>query len=148
MPIDSRLVPHIAIKVHGKMVVGIDPVTGDKRYLVYQKTRSGRGNIRMGAVDDYQCRRYVVPRDKRTIVQLQMRQRLLAANVAWKHLSASEKFNYVFRARYKPLTGRNLFIKEFCQLHPAEEFLPHTAYLTQSGEPVLTKNHEYLILRV
>lgn len=56
---------------------------------------------------------YIIPPDPRTAAQLSCRSKLAAANNAWHSLRPEIQDWYRHRALKRPLTGYNLFIKEY-----------------------------------
>lgn len=115
-------VHQITDRVSGLLHSGYDPFTGKAFKMVYQKVRKGLGNIEHNGRDDLQLRVQVKIRDKQSAKQLQCRARITAGTIAWQSLDESEKQIYRVYALDKHLTGFNLFMRNYCQLHPLTEF--------------------------
>ena len=68
-------------------------------------------------------RRHVVPRNPDTAAQKAVRAGFREAVHAWQALPASEKDIWNHKARYKPLTGYNLFVSWFIRQNHASASL-------------------------
>lgn len=108
--------------VSGLLHSGYDPFTQKAFKMVYQKVRKGLGNVQHDDRDDLQLRIQVPIRDKKSPAQLQSRARIKAATEAWQALDENQKTTYRQYAEFKQMTGFNLFIRNYCQLHPVTEF--------------------------
>ena len=112
----------ITERVRGLLHSGYDPLTQKALKMVYQKVRQGLGNVAQDDGDTLQLRIQANIRDKKSPAQLQCRARLKAATTAWQGLDDPQKNTYRQYAEFKHMTGFNLFIRNYCQLHPLTEF--------------------------
>ncbi len=112
----------ITERVRGLLHSGYDPFTKKALKMVYQKVRQGLGNVEQDDCDNLQLRIQAKIRDKKSPAQLQCRARIRAATTAWHGLDDHQKNTYRQYAEFKHMTGFNLFIRNYCQLHPLTEF--------------------------
>jgi hypothetical protein len=97
-------------------------VRGKVGGMVYQRVRKGLGNIPTVGKWDLQLREAGSPIDRRSVYQLRLRARLAAATAAYKALDPAEREAWRLKAEGQRKTGYNLFIRAFCEAHPASEF--------------------------
>ena len=84
--------------------------TGAKFFGIYQiRTRAGKQT----PVKE----EYYVPTNPQTIPQQANRQKITDGVIAWQALTDSQKDVYNERAKYKKLSGYNLFLKEYLLSH-------------------------------
>lgn len=108
-----------------------DP-TGRRR-VVYQRVKKGLGNIPRHATKDLQRRRHVIPADPKTPTQRAGRARIAAATAAWQALAEPAKQAWRDTALTLPLSGFQLFVRDFCANHPRDDYLilttpPHASH--------------------
>lgn len=97
-------------------------VTGKVGDLVYQRVKKGRGNIPTAGPRDLQLRAHAPQTDARTPAQLQVRARLAAATVAYQSLPADQREMWARKSKGARQTGYNLFVRDFCAVHPLSEY--------------------------
>ncbi len=97
-------------------------VRGKAGDMVYQRVGKGRGNLDDTGRYGVQLRRHVIPTDYRTEAQQQNRRRMAAAVAAWQGLTPDEWHAWNQKAKHQRRTGFNLFIRQFCRVHPVTEF--------------------------
>lgn len=105
----------LAIKVTGT-------VHRDGQKVVYQRTAKGLGNITVPGRHDLQRRKHVIPTDYRTESQIRCRARIAAATAAWHELGDAQRRDWDRKSGKKPISGFNLFVRDFCRIHPLTEF--------------------------
>lgn len=97
-------------------------VRGKVGNQVYQRVGKGRGNLDAPGRHGLQLRRHVIPTNYRTEAQQQNRRRLAAATAAWQALTMDEWNTWNNRSKKSKRSGFNLFVKQFCRVHPVSEF--------------------------
>jgi hypothetical protein len=97
-------------------------VRGKVGGMVYQRVRKGLGNLQTVGKWDLQLREPGDPIDRRSPAQLRLRARLAAATATYQALSEAERDAWRERAEGSRKTGYNLFVRDFCERHPASEF--------------------------
>lgn len=97
-------------------------VRGKVGNQVYQRVGKGRGNLDTPGRHGLQLRRHVIPTNYQTEKQQQNRRRLAAATAAWQALTMDEWNTWNTRSKKSKRSGFNLFVKQFCRVHPVSEF--------------------------
>lgn len=127
--------PHeVSGLILGKIGIKVDPITGYSIPMVYQRVGRGRGNIKNIGKRDLQLRREPPREDAQSDAQMMLRRRMAAAVQAYQALNDIERAAYKAKARERRQTGYNLFIAEFCEAHPVEEFIEDRVTLEFYGD--------------
>lgn len=126
----------LMLSITGKVLLQ-DP-EGNPGYYVYQSTSAGKGNLFLNESNDLQLRKFTPRDDNPSATQQRHRARFLAAAAAWQALSPETQASYETRARRLPLTGYNLFQREYARANPISPppYSPvKRRYLEASGLP-------------
>jgi len=103
----------ICIVPTGAIRADYDPASPAPEDWVYQRRARGKGNIHREHGPELQLRRKGIRHDRTTSKNAPHRARFTAANAAWQALTESEKDAYRERAASLPLTGYNLWMREY-----------------------------------
>lgn len=116
--------PHeVNMLITGKITIVYDKQTGASVPMIYQRVGRGFGNVKRLGARDLQLRRYLPQRDPRRPMQLAGRRRIAAATRAYQALSMEDRRQYQESSQDLTINGYNLFVQQFCQQHPLENFM-------------------------
>lgn len=103
--------------ITGELVMHKDPAQPQPEPYVYQRARKGKGNIERLDGIDLQLRRKGQRTDRITSKNAPHRARFAAGHAAWLALTETERNAYRERAGKLPITGYNLWMRDY--LHHA-----------------------------
>jgi hypothetical protein len=103
----------------GQVRMSVDPAQAEPEAWVYQRRNEGKGNIISPGGRDLQLRRKGRRTDRLTSKNAPHRARFAAANAAWQALTKAEQDHYRQRAKSLPITGYNLWMREYRVTTPA-----------------------------
>ncbi len=100
---------------------GGTPVLIMEQYPLNSMTAHGKFEdliyARVGKTGNQYAKRYAVPKNPRTLQQQLYRTKFAQAVSAWHALTPTDKDHYRQLAKYRPLTGFNLFISNYLKTH-------------------------------
>ena len=109
----TKLLHDVCILPTGKIRMEHDAHQTGPEDWVYQRRPEGKGNISREFGPELQLRRHGTRTDRLTSKNRQHRERFRLANLAWHEADESRRQAYRYRARNLPLTGYNLWMREW-----------------------------------
>lgn len=103
----------------GQIRIDVDPGEAGAEAWVYQRRNEGKGNLISPGGRDLQLRRKGRRTDRLTSKNAPHRERFRRANADWQALTRAEQDIYRQRAKNLPITGYNLWMREYRVTTPA-----------------------------
>jgi len=116
------------VRKKAQMIHGSRP----KRYLDIYRVRRYKKYV------SRQKYKYFVPRDKKTAVQIELRDKFARAVATWKSFSPYDKNVWNALALKKPMSGYNMFLSFFMKNHN---------YILQENDGILLQENNNALLQ-